>query len=113
MTGRGRSVLPGPCFQEEADTRLFLHVADFVSEQLTQMSWLLPCLTRIKRDELLVAFGTGADFKYIPVHQLVEAIGPEIRSTLPVFHAMTGSDTVSLFDGRGKKTAWNRSLKHS
>ena len=54
-----------------------------------------------------MAFGTGAIFKYIPVHQLVEAIGPEIRSTLPVFHAMTGSDTVSSFGGRGKKIAWN------
>ena len=47
------------------------------------------------RDELWVAFGTGAIFKYIPVHMLVEAIGPKIRSTLPVFHSMTGSDTVS------------------
>ncbi|KAJ8369745.1 hypothetical protein SKAU_G00097730 [Synaphobranchus kaupii] len=26
--------------------------------------------------------------------------------TLPVFHAFTGSDTVSAFAGRGKKTAW-------
>ena len=64
-------------------------------------------LTRIKRDELWVAFGTGANFKYIPVHQLVETIGHEIRSSLPVFHAMTESDTVSPFSGRGKKTAWN------
>ena len=81
----------------------------FIYEQLTQMSlsWLLLCLTRIKRDELLVAFGTGAIFKYIPVHQLVEVIGPEIRSALPVLHAITGSDTVSSFDGRGKKITWN------
>ena len=27
--------------------------------------------------------------------------------TLAVFHAFTGSDTVSAFEGRGKKTAWN------
>ena len=54
-----------------------------------------------------MAFGKGAIFKYIPVHQLVEAIGPEIRSTMPVFHALTENDTVSPFGGRGKKTAWN------
>ena len=59
------------------------------------------------RDELWVAFGTGANFKYIPVHQLVETIGHEIRCSLPVFHAQTESNTVSPFGGRGKKTAWN------
>ena len=54
-----------------------------------------------------MAFGTGANFKYIPVHQLVEVIGPEIRCTMPVFHALTENDTVSPVGGRGKKTAWN------
>ena len=32
---------------------------------------------------------------------------PIICATLPVFHALTGCDTVSAFSGRGKKTAWN------
>ena len=32
---------------------------------------------------------------------------PRICATLPVFHALTGCDTVSAFSGRGKKTAWN------
>ena len=61
----------------------------FVYEQLTQTSWswLLLCLTRIKRAELWVAFGTRAIFKYIPVHQPVEVIGPKIRSILPVVQA--------------------------
>ena len=54
-----------------------------------------------------MAFGTGANFKYIPVHQLLEAIGREIPSTMPVFHAITENDTVSPFGGREKKTAWN------
>ena len=54
-----------------------------------------------------MAFGTGAIFKYIPVHQLVEAIGPEIRSTMPVFLALTENDTVFSSGGSGKKTAWN------
>ena len=54
-----------------------------------------------------MAFGTGTFFKYIPVHQPVEAIGPKIRSSLPVFHTMTEGDTVFPFSGRGEKTAWN------
>ena len=32
---------------------------------------------------------------------------PRICATLPVFHALTGCDTVSAFSGRSKKTAWN------
>ena len=125
LTGRGRPVLPGPCFHEEAGTRLFLHVADcgnkgckkvcirIVDTDVVVLSIAMSlAMTRIKRDKLWVAFGTGANFKYIPVHQLVEAIGPEIRSTMPVFHALTENDTVSPFGGRGKKTAWNTWQSH-
>ena len=32
---------------------------------------------------------------------------PIICAPLPVFHALTGCDTVSAFSGRDKKTAWN------
>ena len=34
-------------------------------------------------------------------------LGPEKASTLPMFHALMGCDTVSFFVGRGKKTAWD------
>ena len=33
-------------------------------------------------------------------------LGPGSCDALPLFHALTGCDTVSAFAGRGKKTAW-------
>ena len=54
-----------------------------------------------------IAFGTGSNFHYIPVHEVVAAMDPRVCATLHVFHAFTGCDTTSSFGGRGKKTAWN------
>ena len=42
----------------------------------------------------------------IAAHELLACLGPEKSKSLPVFHAITGCDTVSAFAGRGKKTAW-------
>jgi len=61
----------------------------------------------INPDELWLAFGTGAKFRYIPIHEVVTNLEPRICSTLPMFHAFSGCDTVSSFNGRGMKTAWN------
>ena len=35
------------------------------------------------------------------------ALGTRKVQALPMFHALTGCDTVSSFVGRGKKTAWS------
>jgi hypothetical protein len=61
----------------------------------------LPCV-----DELWIAFGTGKNYRYIPAHEIAASIGPQKARALPVFHAMTGCDTVSAFVGHGKKSAW-------
>ena len=55
--------------------------------------------------ELWIAFGTGKHFRYIPCHELAEQLGKDAL-VLPIFHALTGCDTVSYFSGRGKQTAW-------
>uniref|UniRef100_UPI00358F0BB1 uncharacterized protein n=1 Tax=Myxine glutinosa TaxID=7769 RepID=UPI00358F0BB1 len=57
-------------------------------------------------DELWLAFGTGKNFCYIAAHELSATLGPDKAKALPIFHAITGCDTVSSFAGRGKKTAW-------
>ena len=44
---------------------------------------------------------------HIPIHEVVGDMDPWICAVLPVFHALTGCDTVSAFGGRGKNTAWN------
>ena len=57
--------------------------------------------------ELWVAFGTGSIFRFIAVHKIFDAMGPETSAVLPIFHAFTGCDTVSGISGRGKVTPWD------
>jgi len=57
-------------------------------------------------EELLVAFGTGKNYRHIEVHQIVSRIGAEKSQALALFHAFTDCDTVSFFSNRGKKSAW-------
>lgn len=57
-------------------------------------------------DEVWLAFGTGKSFRYLAAHQIAACLGPEKSSALPMFHTLTGCDTVSYFVGHGKKTAW-------
>ena len=55
---------------------------------------------------LWIAFGTGKDFRYIPVHELARSIGPDVANGLPFFHALSGCDTTSQCANQGKKSAW-------
>ena len=60
---------------------------------------------KIKADELWVSFGKASSLRYVPVHKLCSTMDPRKCTTLSIFHALTGCDTVSAFSGRGKKTA--------
>ena len=103
-----------PCSHEEADTRLFLHMADAVKKGYMKLLVVdtdvvvvsIATLNRTTPDELWVAFGTGGHFRFIPIHEVPAAVGPRISATLPLFHALTGCDTVSSFAGIRKKTTW-------
>ena len=109
-----------PCSHEEADIRLFLHVADAVNKGYMKLLVrtidtdivvvAIATLNRTKPEELWVEFGTGEHFRFIPIHEIAAAVGPRKSANLPLFHALTGCDTVSSFAGMGKKTAyaaWN------
>ena len=65
---------------------------------------------RLNITELWIAFGAGKYFRYLPAHEMADALGPDRCVALPMFHAFTSCDTVSCFGGRGKRTArdmWN------
>ena len=106
-----------PCSHEEADTRLFLHVVDAVQKGFRKVCvrtvdtdvvvLAIAMFNQISPEELWIAFGTGSNFHYIPIHEVAAAMDPRVCATLHVFHAFTGCDTTSSFGGRGKKTAWN------
>ena len=107
-----------PCNHEEADTRMMLHAAAAMkcghrkiairtvdTDVVVLAVWVVQECHRLI-DELWLAFGTGKKFRYIAAHELYASLGPEKSKSLPVFHAITGCDTVSAFAGRGKKAAW-------
>ena len=111
-----------PCNHEEADTRLMVHVADaacvgyqkvLVRTVDTDVVVLAIATTsKIDIQELWIAFGTGQHLRYIPVHEIAAALGPDRSEALPMFHAYTGCDTVSSFATKGKKSAWDTWRSH-
>ena len=107
-----------PCTHEEADTRLLLHAADCAKQGFRKLMLrtidtdvvvlAISSFNRLNVAEIWIAFGAGNTFRYIAVHNIVQALGPERSSVLHlhVFHAFTGCDQTSAFYGRGKTTAW-------
>ena len=45
-------------------------------------------------------------FRYLAIHEIAAAIGPQKALALPMFHALTGCNTISAFTGHRKKIAW-------
>ncbi len=46
-------------------------------------------------EQLWIAFGTGKEFRYIPIHDIASALGPQMAKGLLFFHAFTGCDETS------------------
>ena len=105
-----------PCCQEEADSRILLHVQDCAKKGIDRVMirttdtdvvvLAIANMYTIPVSEIWVAFGVGKNFRYIPAHLIATQLGERRSRALPFFHAMTGCDTVSFFAGKGKKTAW-------
>ena len=102
-----------PCMHEEADSRMLLHVAQaarnghhkiMIQTVNTDVVVLAVAVAQTLQpeNELWLAFGTGKNFRYLAAHETAAGLGPEKECTLPVFHALTGCDTVSSFVGHGK-----------
>lgn len=105
------------CSHEEADTRLVLHA--YHASQSGYRKILLRtvdtdvvvlAVSRVQDlsvDEIWIAFGTGKHFRYLPIHSIAEQLEPQRSKALPMFHSITGCDTVSFFSGRGKTSVWD------
>ena len=105
---------------EEADTRMCLHIADAVRKGATTVMvstvdpdvviilvGLFTEIVKLRPDvELWVAFGTGKSYRRLLVNDICEQLGEEKCGALPFFHAFTGSDTTSQFNGKAKKSCW-------
>ena len=105
-----------PCIHEEADTRIMVHVLDaslsghkrikIKSNDTDVIVLAISVVNTVLVDELWVAYGSGKHLHNLPAHTIARSLGQDKSSALPMFHAITGCDTVSFFGGRGKKTAW-------
>ena len=78
-----------PCTHEEADTRIFVHARHAATEGYKSLMVeandtdivviaisRMPCLAAIGLEKMCVAFGKGEHRRWIPIHELVSAIGP-------------------------------------
>ena len=57
--------------------------------------------SQCKLDQLWLALGTGKSYRYVPTHSIASQLGPNKSRAPPVIHALTGSDVVSSFCGKG------------
>ena len=97
--------------QEEADTRLLLHAAHVARSQFVTViivsedtDVLVLCLAfkSFIPSSMFIKCSSHARVKYLDVSRMVGEIGASTCKALPGFHAFTGCDTVSAFQGRGK-----------
>ena len=105
-----------PYNHEEGDTRLFLHVLDGANSGIKKVSIItadtdvvviaMRHLFTLNLEELWIEFGVDKYRRYIPIHTCAETFGSKLCSSLTLWHALTGCDTVPSFNGKGKKTAW-------
>ena len=106
-----------PCSHEEADTCLFLHIAHAVQKGYRKLCLCIgdtdvvvlaiAMFSQINPDELWLALGTGSNFCYIAIHDVVCGMDPRTCVALPIFHAFTGCDTISSFGGRQENSLEN------
>lgn len=104
------------CDHEEADTRMILHARQAVESGHTNIMLrssdtdvLVLAVAHFKQvgaEEFWIATGTGKHYRYIPVHEVYQSLGPSRSAGLPFLHAFSGCDTVSSFTNVGKKTHW-------
>ena len=102
--------------QEEADTRILLHLQNalqtgscaclvrtvdadiivIITGKFRKLQAMCPAA------EIWIAFGTGDNFTYFHINAIALALGEEKSTALPTFHSFTDCDTVSAFFGKGK-----------
>ena len=117
LTSSNRSEMSNlsPCTHEEADTRLMIHALDASLRGHRRIKIrtndtdviVLSVVSTLPVDEFWITYGSGKNVQHMPVHVVASSLGPSKSSALPMFHALTGSDTVSFFRNHGKKSAWD------
>ena len=105
-----------PCNNEEADTRILLHLrkasADGLKNAMIRtvdtdvVVLAISSLQKLAVNELWISFGVRKHLRYLPIHNITQVLTQDQCEALPFFHAFTGCDNVSFFANKGKKTAF-------
>jgi hypothetical protein len=108
------------CNHEEADTRIVVHILHALGQGMktvkvrTVDTDVVVILSGIFYELLVtqplldiwVAFGMGKSYRFYSINAICTKLGKPRSRALPVFHAFSGCDTTSAFQGKGKKSAW-------
>ena len=111
----------GICTQEEADTRLVVHLIHCLNNGARKISVhtidtdivviLIGQFYNLKKifpDIVLwVTFGSGKNLRYYNINDICDKLGEHKSYSLPAFHAYSGCDTTSSFHRKGKKSVWD------
>ena len=97
-----------PCNHEETDTHIFVHAKHASVNSMTKnlIRTVDTDVVILDVEELWIAFEVGKHLQYLLIHKIASSLNTEQCEGLPFFHVLTGCDTVSLFSGKGKKTAF-------
>ena len=108
------SSVVNPCSHEEADTMIFVHVNEIAQRGHSKVMVCtvdtdvviiaIAHVLDIGLQELWIAFGTGKNFRYVPIQEIVATLGPVKYVAISYFHAFTGWDAVSFFARHGKRS---------
>lgn len=105
--------------QEEADTRMYLHVA-YAATTSTDIIIVSPdtdvLVIGVSLQPLITAHlyfhtGKGANLRTLDIQAIHTTLGDDFSKSLIGLHCFTGCDSVSAFYGKGKKKAFNLLLK--
>ena len=122
----GTSSEIAPCNHEESDTRMMVHIVHAVkngcrtvflstvdSDVVVIATYVFSMLVQEYPDlQLMILFGQGKQSSVYDVRKIYEFLGPAKCRAIPFFVALTGCDTTSQFNGKGKISAWNAWLAY-
>ena len=98
---------------KKGDTWLFLPVADafrcgsrqvLIRSGNTDVVIAVAAFKEIKAEEIWVAFGTGTNFRYMPIREIVTFLNLRMCASLPFFTPL--QVTTQFLHFAGKRTAW-------
>lgn len=97
-----------PCNHKKTDTHIFVQTkhASVNGMKRTLIRTVDTDVVILDVEELWIASEVGKHLHYLSIHKIASSLNTEQCEGLPSFHALTGCDTVSLFSGKGKKTAF-------